>query len=333
MSTPPLSVAPMMDCTDRHYRAMMRLITRHTLLYTEMVHVGALLHGDRRRFLDFSESEHPVALQVGGDDPAMLAECARMGESWGYDEVNLNVGCPSSRVQKGNFGACLMAQPEVVARAVAAMRDAVSIPVTVKHRIGIDDLDRYEDMARFVAIVSREGAARFTVHARKAWLQGLSPRQNREVPPLRYDDVYRLKREFPHLAIEINGGFRDFETTQAQLDRVDAVMIGRAAYDDPWLFAAADRQFFGSEWQPESRVAVALGMLPYLEDQLAHGVPLHRMTRHMFALFAGQRGARAWRRHLTLHANQPGAGIEVVRQALALVAQGQTSTYGVSSSA
>ena len=318
--TLPLSVAPMMDCTDRHYRYMMRQLTRHTLLYTEMVHVGALLHGDKHRFLDFSEVEHPVVLQIGGDDPGQLAECARLAQSWGFDEVNLNIGCPSSRVQSGNFGVCLMAQPKKVARAVAAMRAAVSIPVTVKHRIGIDDLDRYEDMANFVAIVSEAGADRFTVHARKAWLQGLSPRENREIPPLRYGDIHRLKREFPHLSIEINGGFESFDQVEEQLEHVDAVMLGRAAYNNPWLFAEADRRFFGSDWAPESRAAVVEAMIPYLEEQCDRGVPLHRMTRHLFPLFAGQRGARAWRRYLTENANQPGARTDVVRRALALVA-------------
>ncbi|MEM9488269.1 MAG: tRNA dihydrouridine(20/20a) synthase DusA, partial [Myxococcota bacterium] len=301
------------------FRFLMRQITRRTLLYTEMVTTGAILHGDRHRFLDFSLCERPLVLQIGGDQPEDLATCARLAEQWGYDEVNLNVGCPSSRVQKGNFGACLMARPEVVARSVAAMRAAVTIPVTVKHRIGIDDLDRYEDMAHFVTIVASAGADRFTVHARKAWLQGLSPKQNREIPPLRYSDVHRLKQEFPDLDIEINGGFHDLTAAWAQLAHVDAVMLGRAAYGQPWLFAEADRRFFASDWMPESRAAAAEAMIPYAEARLAEGVPLHRITRHMLNLFAGQRGARAWRRHLTVNACRPGAGAEVIGAALALV--------------
>lgn len=306
----------MMDCTDRHFRYLMRQLTRRTLLYTEMIPTGTIIHGDRHRYLDFSPDEHPIAIQLGGDDPAQLAECARVAEAWGYDEINLNVGCPSSRVQSGRFGACLMARPEVVARAVTAMRAAVSIPVTVKHRIGIDDRDSYEHMHEFVRVVADAGADRFTVHARKAWLSGLSPKENREIPPLRYHDVHRLKRELPHLPIEINGGFRDLDGAAAQLERVDAVMIGRAAYDDPWIFADADRRFFGHDHAPASRAAVAEAMIPYAETQRARGLPLHHVTRHMLNLFAGQRGARAWRRFLTENAQLRGAGPEVIREAL-----------------
>ena len=243
----PLSVAPMMAWTDRHYRFFMRGLTRRTLLYTEMVTTGALLHGERARHLDFSPEELPLALQLGGDDPQALADCARMAEAWGYSEVNLKRGLPeSNRVQSGNFGACLMAQPETVASAVQAMKNAVSIPVTVKHRIGVDDLDRYEDMANFVQIVSAAGADRFSVHARKAWLRGLSPKENRSVPPLRYEDVYRLKKEFPHLTIELNGGVRTLEEVKTHLKHIDGVMLGRAAYENPYLFATADQMFYGS---------------------------------------------------------------------------------------
>ena len=238
----------MMDRTDRHFRFFLRRITRHTLLYTEMVTTGAVIHGDRERLLGFDLREKPVALQLGGDDPRALAECARIGEGFGYDEINLNVGCPSDRVQKGRIGACLMAEPERVADGVEAMRAAVSIPVTVKHRIGIDHLDRYEDMARFVTTVAAAGSDRFTVHARIAWLQGLSPKENRDIPPLRYDDVYRLKREHPDLSIEINGGVRSLDGVEEHLREVDAVMIGRAACDDPYLFAEADRRF--APWIP-----------------------------------------------------------------------------------
>ena len=306
----------MMDWTDRHYRVFMRGITKRTLLYTEMVTTNAALHGDRERILGFSALEKPLALQLGGDDPAALAACARLAEAWGYDEVNLNVGCPSDRVQNGNFGACLMAQPVRVAACVAAMREAVSLPVTVKHRIGVDELDRYEDMANFVRIVSEAGADRFTVHARKAWLRGLSPKENRTVPPLRYEDVQRLKREFPYLTIEINGGFRDLNTVRAQLGRVNGVMIGRAAYENPYLFATVDRDFYGETAPPPTRREVVEGLLPYLEQQLSQGTYLNRVTRHVLGLFAHQPGARAWKRHLSENAHLPGAGLEVVLEAM-----------------
>lgn len=313
----PLSIAPMMDWTDRHYRFFMRQITRRTLLYTEMVTANAVLHGDRERLLGYSVEEKPLALQLGGDNPADLAECARIAQVWGYDEVNLNVGCPSGRVQSGNFGACLMAQPELVAECVRAMREVVSLPVTVKHRIGIDELDRYEDMVNFVRIVSEASADRFTVHARKAWLQGLSPKENRTVPPLRYADVHRLKQEFPHLTIEINGGFTTMEGIQAQLDKVDGVMIGRAAYENPYPLALADQVFFRDLSAPTTRREVVLNMLPYVETQLQAGQYLNRITRHMLGLFAGQPGARAWKRHLSENAHKPGSGPEVLVNALA----------------
>ncbi|CAN5777792.1 tRNA dihydrouridine(20/20a) synthase DusA [soil metagenome] len=311
-----LSVAPMMDWTDRHYRFFIRGLTRHTLLYTEMVTTGALLHCDQARHLDFSKEELPLALQLGGDDPRTLAECARFAETWGYSEVNLNVGCPSDRVQSGNFGACLMAQPEVVARAVAAMKNAVSIPVTVKHRIGVDDLDRFEDMANFVQVVSEAGADRFSVHARKAWLQGLSPKENRTVPPLRYEDVYRLKREFPGLAIELNGGVTSFEEVRTHLRHVDGVMLGRTAYENPYLFATADQTFYGSSTPPPTRREVVAKMLPYIEEKTREGLYLKHITRHMLNLFAGQPGAKAWRRFLSENAHLSGAGVTTVLEAL-----------------
>lgn len=316
-----ISVAPMMDRTDRHYRYFMRQISRHALLYTEMLTTGAVLNGDRQRLLSYSDIEHPLAIQLGGDDATALAECARIARDWGYDEVNLNVGCPSERVQSGSFGACLMARPSTVARAVEAMRAAVDIPITVKHRIGIDDLDRYEDMANFVAVVARAGADRFSVHARKAWLKGLSPKENRTIPPLRYPDVYRLKREFPELVIEINGGIRDLDRAAEHLERVDAVMIGRAAYEEPWIFADVDRRFFGRADGPEERSQVVVAMLSYIDQQLQKGERLHRLTRHMIHLYAGIRGARAWRRYLSTHSSRPGAGPEVVSQALAAAEQ------------
>ena len=311
-----LSVAPMMDRTDRHYRVFMRQITRHTLLYTEMITCNAILHGDRERLLGFSEVEHPLALQLGGDDPESLAACARIGRDRGYDEINLNVGCPSSRVQNGRFGACLMATPEVVARGVAAMRDAVDLPVTVKHRIGIDDIDRYEDMARFVDVVSRAGADRFSIHARKAWLQGLSPKENRNIPLLRYGEVHRLKREFPHLVIEINGGITNLEQVEEHLESVDAVMIGRAAYDNPWMFADVDQRFFGAPAERRTQAEVVEAMVGYVRQELARGQRLHQLTRHMIHLFANQRGARAWRRGLSNLSSRPGVGAEVLLEAL-----------------
>ena len=324
----PLSVAPMMDRTDRHYRYFMRQITRCTLLYTEMVTTGAILHGDRERLLGFSPKEKPLALQLGGDNPKDLATCSRMAYDMGYDEVNLNVGCPSDRVQNGHFGACLMAQPERVADGVAAMRAAVPIPVTVKHRIGIDDRDRYEDMAQFVETVAAAGCAHFTVHARKAWLQGLNPKQNRTVPPLRYEDVWRLKEAFPHLTIETNGGITGLEQAQVQLEHVDAVMIGRAAYDNPYLFATVDRDFFGEtaghSSEVRSRQDIAAAMIPYIEAWLQRWggqFKLNKITRHMLQLFSGQPGSKAWKRHLTERSCLPDSGSEVIHQALALVPQ------------
>lgn len=321
----PLSVAPMMDRTDRHFRYFMRQITRRTLLYTEMVTSAAILHGDKEHLLGFSPEEKPLVLQVGGDNPRELAECARIAEDRGYDEININVGCPSDRVQNGNFGACLMAQPERVASCVAAMIEAVNIPVTVKHRIGIDDCDRYEDMANFVRIVSEAGCQHFTVHARKAWLQGLSPKENRDIPPLRYSDVHRLKQEFPHLFVEINGGFTSLEQVREQLKLVDAVMIGRAAYDNPYLFATADTEIYGDEGTLLTRHEVAEAMCSYCDRWVAKGLKLNKITRHMLQLFAGQAGSRAWKRHLTEKSCLPSAGSEVVREALAKVSQSEAA--------
>jgi tRNA-dihydrouridine synthase A len=316
----PLSVAPMMDRTDRHFRAFLRRITRRTLLYTEMITTGAVLHGDRDHLLGFSPEERPLALQLGGDDPHELAAAARIAAARGYDEVNLNVGCPSERVQKGSFGACLMAEPERVAAAVEAMRAAVDLPVTVKHRIGIDAADRYEDMLRFVETVAAAGCDRFSVHARKAWLSGLSPKENRTVPPLRYEEVVRLKRELPHLAVEINGGILDLAAVRQHLAAgVDAAMIGRAAYDDPYLLAAADRDLFGDPVTPPSRRKAIEAFLPYVEDRLRRGDPLKRLARHLTGLFAHRPGARAWKRHLAENAHLPGAGPEVLLAAMAKV--------------
>ncbi|NEQ95223.1 MAG: tRNA dihydrouridine(20/20a) synthase DusA [Cyanothece sp. SIO2G6] len=331
----PLSVAPMMDRTDRHFRYFMRQITQRTLLYTEMVTSAAIIYGvcrerdaeKRDRLLGFDPAEKPLVLQIGGDNPQDLATCARVAADMGYDEVNLNVGCPSDRVQSGNFGACLMAQPQRVADCVAAMQNAVSIPVTVKHRIGIDQRDRYEDLVDFVQTVAAAGCRRFSVHARKAWLQGLSPKDNRTIPPLRYADVHRLKQEFPHLWIEINGGFTSLAQVKSQLHRVDAVMIGRAAYDHPYLFAPVDREFFGDENPPvQNRHQVVEQMLPYIAHWTKRGLKLHKITRHMLQLFHHQPGSRAWKRHLTEQSCKPDADAEIVQEALSLVAQAETKT-------
>ncbi|MGF7178027.1 tRNA-dihydrouridine synthase A [Azospirillum doebereinerae] len=311
-------MAPMMDWTDRHCRTFHRLLSRNTLLYTEMVTTGAVLHGDRERLLGFDAVEHPVALQLGGSDPADLAACARIAEDWGYDEVNLNVGCPSDRVQSGRFGACLMAEPDLVARLIGAMRDAVSIPVTVKSRIAIDEMEEWPTLDRFVRTVSATGCTHFIVHARKAWLKGLSPKENRDVPPLRYDLVHRLKQENPHLTIAINGGIRSLDEAEQHLTTFDSVMIGRAAYETPYLLADADRRLFGGAPGPD-RHAVVDAMIPYVEDRLSRGTPLSAITRHMLGLFQGLVGARAWRRHISENAHRPGAGPEVLQNAAALV--------------
>jgi len=315
-----LSVAPMMDWTDRHDRFFLRLISRRVRLYTEMVSTGAVLHGDRGRLLGFDPAEHPMALQLGGSDPGELAESARIGADLGYDEINLNCGCPSDRVQHRRFGACLMGEPELVAEGVAAMRAAVSIPVTVKCRIGIDDRDGYDDLRRFIEIVAAAGCDTFAVHARKAWLQGLSPKENREVPPLRHGEVHRLKREFPGLTVVLNGGILDLDAAERQLAHVDGVMIGRAAYQNPWILAEADRRLFGDEGPPPTRHGVVEAFLPYVEAQCAAGERLAAMSRHILGLFQGRPGARAWRRHLSVHAHAPGAGPDVIRAAAALVA-------------
>ncbi|RJF84344.1 tRNA dihydrouridine(20/20a) synthase DusA [Azospirillum cavernae] len=318
-----LSVAPMMDWTDRHCRSFHRLLSRNTLLYTEMVTTGAVLHGDRERLLGFDAAEHPVALQLGGSDPADLAACARIAEDWGYDEVNLNVGCPSDRVQSGRFGACLMAEPDLVARLIGAMREAVAIPVTVKSRIAIDEMEEWPTLERFVRTVSATGCDHFIVHARKAWLKGLSPKENRDVPPLRYDLVHRVKQEFPHLTIAINGGIRNLDEAAAHLPALDSVMIGRAAYETPYLLADADRRLFDGLPGPD-RHAVVAAMADYAEEaRRTRGTPLAAISRHMLGLFQGLPGARAWRRHISENAHLPGAGPEVLIQAAALVRRGR----------
>lgn len=315
----PVSVAPMMAWTDRHCRYFLRLISRHTRLYSEMITTAALLHGDWRRLLHFDPAERPLALQLGGSDPAELARCARLGEAAGYDEINLNIGCPSDRVQSGRFGACLMAEPGLVAECVAAMRQAVAVPVTVKTRIGIDDRDSDAYLARFVAALQQAGVARLIVHARKAWLQGLSPRQNRELPPLDYARVYRLKAAFPALPIHLNGGVRTLDQAEAHLRRVDGVMIGREAYYNPYLLADVDRRFGADARPAPSRHEIVRRLLPYIERQLGQGVRLPQISRHILGLFHEVPGARAWRRSLSEQAHRPGAGVEVVERALARV--------------
>ena len=310
-----------MDWTDRHCRYLLRLTTANSLLYTEMVTTHALLHGDRDRFLKFDNSEHPVALQLGGSDPLALADCACLGMDYGYDEINLNVGCPSDRVQSGRFGACLMAEPDLVAECVAVMQNAVAVPVTVKCRIGIDEQDSFEELAGFVRVVSGAGCYTFIIHARKAFLQGLSPKENRTVPPLNYDYVYRIKQQFPDVEIIINGGISDLDSAEAHLGRVDGVMLGRVAYHEPYMLAGVDSRFYGSTQQAPRREDIVHMMLTYIEKELAQGTLLKHITRHMLGLFAGEPGARHWRRHLSDNAHKPGAGTEVVEEALERVTE------------
>ncbi|EKF9175824.1 tRNA dihydrouridine(20/20a) synthase DusA [Vibrio cholerae] len=314
-----LSVAPMLDWTDRHCRYFHRLLSAQTLLYTEMVTTGAIIHG-RGDFLAYNQEEHPVALQFGGSNPKDLAHCAKLAQERGYDEINLNVGCPSDRVQNGRFGACLMGEPDLVAECVAAMRAVVDIPVTVKTRIGIDDQDSYEFLTQFIATVAEKGGCeQFTIHARKAWLSGLSPKENREIPPLDYPRAYQIKRDFPHLTIAVNGGVKSLEEAKLHLQHLDGVMIGREAYQNPYLLAEVDQQIFGLETPVKKRSQVIHEMMPYIERELSQGTHLGHMTRHMLGLFQNMPGARQWRRHISENAHKPGAGLEVVEQALAKI--------------
>ena len=309
----------MMDWTDRHCRFFHRLLTRRTLLYTEMITTGAVLHGDRRRLLRFDPAEHPVALQLGGSSPRDLAESARIAEDAGYDEVNLNVGCPSDRVQEGRFGACLMAEPQLVGDCIAAMKRAVTIPVTVKCRIGVDDQDPEVALDTLTGAVTAAGVDALIVHARKAWLQGLSPRENRDIPPLDYDRVYRLKVAHPELHISINGGIGSIEAAREHLRHVDGVMMGRAAYQEPWRLLAADTVLFGDPAPFADPKRALEALFPYIEREIADGTRLHAMTRHVLGLFRSVPGARAFRRHLAVHGVKPDAGMAVLRDALALV--------------
>jgi tRNA-dihydrouridine synthase A len=322
MTRPPhtFSVAPMMDWTDRHCRAFHRVLTRRALLYTEMVTTGAVIHGDRERLLGYDAVEHPVALQLGGSEPADLAASARIGEDLGYDEINLNVGCPSDRVQSGRFGACLMREPALVADCVAAMIAAVKVPVTVKCRIGVDDQDPEQSLFELVDLSAKAGVETFIVHARKAWLQGLSPKENRDIPPLDYPLVQRLKRERPGLTIILNGGLPDLDAAEAQIaGGVDGVMLGRAAYHEPALLGQVDRRLFGEAVADIDPFKAVEAYKPYLAARLAEGWRLASMTRHMLGLFHAMPGGRIWRRILTVEGNKPGAGLEVVDAALAAV--------------
>ena len=309
----------MLDWTDRYCRYFLRLISSHVLLYTEMVTTGAILHGNRARFLDFDPSEHPVALQLGGSEPEALGQCAKLGEAWGYDEINLNVGCPSDRVQSGRFGACLMLTPELVADCVKAMHDQVAVDVTVKHRIGVDDQDSYQALCDFVGKVSEAGCETFIVHARKAWLQGLSPKENRELPPLHYETVHQLKQDFPALQIIINGGITTLEQVEENLKQVDGVMIGREAYNNPWILSQADSLIYGSEGSPASRHQIIESMIPYIDQELSAGTPINRITRHILGLFQGLPGAKKWRRMLSEEAHKAGADSGLILRAAAQV--------------
>ncbi|MBM6594658.1 tRNA dihydrouridine(20/20a) synthase DusA [Microvirga pudoricolor] len=316
-----VSVAPMMDWTDRHCRYLHRLMTRRTRLYTEMVTTGAVIHGPRERLLGFDPSEHPVAVQLGGSDPKELAQAARICTDFGYDEINLNVGCPSDRVQDGRFGACLMREPMLVGECVAAMKAAVNLPVTVKCRIGVDDQDTEAALDALTDSIVAAGCDELTVHARKAWLQGLSPKENRDIPPLDYPRVYRLKRARPGLPVAINGGIKTVDEMKAHLDHLDGVMIGRVAYHEPEILLAVDRDIFGEAPPVADAFEAVEAFEPYIAARLAEGTRLHTMTRHMLGLFTGRPGARAYRRHLATEATKPGAGLQTLRDAVAHVSR------------
>lgn len=314
------TVAPMLDWTDRHCRYFHRLLTKEAVLYTEMVTTGAILYGNKQRHLEFNQEEHPVALQLGGSEPSDMAECARIAADFGYDEVNINVGCPSERVQKGAFGACLMAEPHLIAECVAAMREAVDVPITVKNRIGIDEQEDYIALRQFVATVADAGCETFIVHARKAWLKGLSPKENREIPPLKYELVYQLKQEFPQLEIIINGGITSLEQCQQHLQHVDGVMVGREAYHNPWMLAQVDPVLYGTPANFHDRKQVVEAFLGYVERQRANDVYLKHMARHILGLFQGVPGAKHWRRHISENAYKPETGVEILLEAMQKIA-------------
>ena len=312
------TVAPMLDWTDRHCRYFHRLLTRHAVLYTEMVTTGAILHGDHHRYLQFNPAEHPLALQLGGSEPQDLLACARIAADYGYDEINLNVGCPSERVQRGAFGACLMAEPDLIAECVNTMQAGVDLPITVKHRIGIDDQEDYEGLQRFVSTVAAAGCRTFIIHARKAWLKGLSPKENREIPPLRYELVYQIKQEFPDLEIIINGGIKTLDECDEHLSKVDGVMLGREAYHNPWILATVDERFYGETGQPQ-RMQVLDALVEYCEQELAKGVHLNHISRHVLGLFQGLPGARMWRRHISENAHKDTGGAQLLRDAAGFI--------------
>jgi tRNA-dihydrouridine synthase A len=309
----------MMDWSDRHCRHLWRIISQHAFLYSEMVTTGALIFGEADRFLRFHSAEHPLALQLGGSDPVDLAKCSKMAEQWGYDEVNLNCGCPSDRVQNGMIGAILMAHPQRVADCIKAMQDSVSIDITVKHRIGIDDMDDYSGMCRFVETIAKTGCTTFIVHARKAWLQGLSPKQNRDVPPLNYAMVQKLKAEYPELEIIINGGIKTLQAGLEQVDMLDGVMVGREAYSNPYLLAEVDKLFYADDHAIPTPLEVAAQYIDYCREELSNGTRLHHVSRHMLGMFQGIPGAKSFRRHISENAHKPDAGIAVIEDAVALI--------------
>ncbi len=322
MPLPPdhrLSIAPMLDWSDRHYRYFMRLITKQTPLYTEMITCDAIINGDPDYHLGFHKSEHPLTAQIGGSDPRQLTECARIIEQYGYDEINLNVGCPSDRVQKGRFGACLMAEANLVAESIEAMSAIVHIPITVKTRIGIDQQDDYPFLHDFITTVAQTSCQHFIIHARKAWLNGLSPKENRDIPPLDYPRVYQLKADFPQLKISINGGINTLDEVTQHLEHVDGVMIGREAYHNPYLFSQVDQRFYQQSSTPPSRFEVLEQFYPYVEQALQNGARLNHLTRHILGLFQGVPGARAWRRHLSENAHKEKADIDVIQSAASLI--------------
>ena len=312
-------VAPMLDCTDRHARYFLRLLSRRAVLYTEMITANAIIHGDRDRHLLFSEQEHPLVLQLGGSEPTAMAEAANIGVSYGYDEININVGCPSDRVQNGSFGACLMAMPDTVAACVEAMRAKVDVPISVKTRIGIDDADPYTQLERLVQAVVAAGCDTLTVHARKAWLKGLSPKENRNIPPLDYERVYTLKKEHPDIEIIINGGIVNLQQCTEHLQKVDGVMLGREAYRNPWLLASIDHVIYNETLTERTRESVVNEMRPYIAKQLENDIYLNHISRHMTGLYHGQPGARRWRRTLSEKSCRAGAGLEVLDEALAYI--------------
>lgn len=317
-----ISVAPMLDWTDKHCRYFLRQISQHSLLYTEMVTTGAIIFG-KGDYLAFNQEEHPVALQLGGSDPADMAKCAALAQSRGYDEVNINVGCPSDRVQNGRFGACLMAEPETVAACVSAMQAEVDIPVTVKSRIGIDEMDEYEDLTRFIDVVASSGCDTFIVHARKAWLKGLSPKENRDIPPLIYERVYHLKEQFPECHISLNGGVKTLDDAALHLKYIDGVMIGREVYSNPYILAEVDGRFCQDNHAIPSRVEIVRQMMAYAQEQMEQGARVWHIARHMLGLFQGQPGARIWRRYLSQHGTQKGAGVELLNDALDVLLKAQ----------